>query len=133
MRMDAVSSTKSFAFENQTELCLYRVCFLPFNTRFCALLFDYLLAHPKYRRQLKSCNVPEEFFFQNIIMYSSFRETVCNNSLIFSKWIGNSPNPEVIDERDFDNIAASGAVFARKFASGVSDELFSMLKTQNNL
>ncbi len=102
------------------------------NRDFANYVLKYLKSNNSYLKQLKSCNVPEEFFFQNIIMNSPFKDTLINDPLIFDRWIGESPNPEVLSEGDYDDIINSNAFFARKFSSS-SDALFNKLICNKNL
>lgn len=72
----------------------------------------------------------EEFYFQTVIMNSSFAINVTNNSLRYIDWTPrNGNNPAVLDETDFEKIVNSDAFFARKFEYPLSVNILSEIKT----
>lgn len=75
----------------------------------------------------------EEFYFQTIIMNSTFAKNVNNNSLRYIDWVvRNGNNPAILDETDYENILKTDAFFARKFeyplASGIMDKIKILIK-----
>ncbi|MBQ9991357.1 MAG: hypothetical protein IJP31_10540 [Lachnospiraceae bacterium] len=77
-------------------------------------IFEYLKKNPVYFKRLKTCNIAEEFFFQNILMNSEFRETVCTNRLLYDKWNGGGIAC-FLTEEDYPAIREGNYLFARKF------------------
>jgi hypothetical protein len=72
----------------------------------------------------------EEFYFQTIIMNSSFATKVANENLRHIDWVArNGNNPAVLDETDFDKLQETNAVFARKFDYPQSIGLLNKIKT----
>lgn len=82
---------------------------------------NYVDKTPGYFKNLKTCNIGEEFFFHNIIMNSPYRNTVKNESLFYNKW-SQGGVAEFLTEEDYKAIMEGNHLFARKFGKG-SEEL----------
>lgn len=89
----------------------YLYCHLPREA--VDYVLNYVKIHKDYIRGLKYCSVGEEFFFQNILMNSSLKEQIQNDTLIYDEW-GKRGNPAFLDETDIEKLKASKALFARK-------------------
>jgi len=73
---------------------------------------------------LRFSEVPEEVFFQTILMHSNFRDDVVKDNLRFTLWqVKNGSFPGILDESDYESIRNSNAVFARKIDSAFSLKL----------
>ena len=72
------------------------------------------------RRTLNHMKLPDEFFFQTLVMNSPFRSTIDPNTGRFIKWDGQR-SPMVITPEAYDELVASQAFFARKFDEAVND------------
>lgn len=84
----------------------------------------YCREHPKYLKDLKKCQVPEEFFFQTLFMNSHFKDQVVKNNLRYMNWEkGDGSSPAYLDMQDYDKIVEGDYVFARKFHGEDSGEL----------
>lgn len=94
----------------------YFYCHL--NGNFIGELTDRLKKDRGYLRKLKTCLIPEEFFFQNIIMSGESSDGVINDHLIYNVWNGFKGSPEELKEEDFEAIIASGKPFCRKIGEG---------------
>ena len=67
---------------------------------------------------LRFSEIPEEVFFQTILMHSKYRDFVVKDNLRFTLWqVKNGSFPGVLDESDYEAIRNSNAVFARKIDS----------------
>lgn len=87
-------------------------------------ILDFNKKNPQYLRRFKYTYCSEEIFFQTIIMNSPYKSKVCDDNLRFMVWEKrNGNNPANLDERDFDAIKSSNALFARKFEYPVSQNL----------
>lgn len=72
--------------------------------------------------------IPEEIFFQTILMHSVYKDNIVNDNLRYTLWREkNGAVPGILDESDFESIASSNAVFARKIRSGCSTKLLNLL------
>jgi hypothetical protein len=72
--------------------------------------------HPRYVEFFKRVEVPDELFFQTIILNSPFRERVQNDNLRHVEWRDpESASPAILGAADFPTLAQSPKLFARKF------------------
>jgi hypothetical protein len=83
----------------------------------------FLRDNPDYVRFFEHVFVPDELFFQTIIMNSQLRDTVENDDLRYLDW-SREPAPAVFTAADLPALLGSGQLFARKFdETGDSDVL----------
>lgn len=83
----------------------------------------------RYREELRSFYLPEEFFFQTVIMHSPFRDQVVADNRRYTVWQWkHGTMPAILDDEDLAGIDASDALFARKIDSSVSLELVEILE-----
>jgi hypothetical protein len=95
-----------------------------FNRYFVKYLLEFCNKNPDFIKFYKHTFVPDEMFFQTIIMNSPFKDTIMNG-LIYHDWtIGQPPYPSLISEihlpilkQDLIDISygLSKLLFARKF------------------
>jgi hypothetical protein len=72
--------------------------------------------NPSFVRFFRYVEVPDEIFFQTILMNSPLRDTVVNDDLRYVEWRNwNDARPASLGKEDFARIMASGKLFARKF------------------
>ena len=72
--------------------------------------------HPRYVEFFKRVEVPDELFFQTIILNSEFRERVQNDNLRHVEWRDpESGSPAILGAADYPTLARSPKLFARKF------------------
>jgi hypothetical protein len=72
--------------------------------------------------------IPEEFFFQTLIMNSPFADTCVNCHYRYALWEEKHGSlPGVLDESDVENIRAANVFFARKISSANSMKLLHLL------
>lgn len=73
---------------------------------------------------LKYSRIPEEFFFQTMILNSHYSSLVVKDNLRYTVWKEKYGSiPAILDADDLDDIRKSDAVFARKFDPIISAEL----------
>lgn len=91
-------------------------------------VLTYCAEHTQFLKDLADCQIPEEFFFQTILMNSPYKEQISDAKVRYLNWEkGDGGSPAYLDMSDYEAIKAGGYVFARKFGKGVSDELKQML------
>ena len=90
------------------------------------MAIDYFDKHPDYLRRFRMTSIAEEICLPSLWMNSGL--LFDNNYLRYIDWGPDGANPQVLTEKDYDNIKASGALFARKLESGTSDKLIEMLE-----
>ena len=86
----------------------------------------YLRQNPDYVRFFEHVFVPDELFFQTIIMNSQLRDTVDNDDLRYLDWT-REPAPAVLTLADLPAILGSGQLFARKFDETVDSTVLDAL------
>lgn len=76
----------------------------------------------------KYVDVPDELFFQIIILNSKFKDTVINDSLRYMDSENPNPNlPKVLEKEDYERLVKSSKLFARKFDMYRDAEILDML------
>jgi hypothetical protein len=92
------------------------------------MLLDRVDGDPRLVRFFRRVACPDEMFFQTLVMNSPFRDRVLGSNFRYVQWPENGArNPKVLDEGDFDRIAASRAHFCRKLDSRASAGLMPRL------
>jgi len=85
---------------------------------------SYLIKHPEYLKDLKRCQLPEEFFFQTIIMNSSYARQVAKQDIRYMNWEkGDSSSPIYLTMEAYGELQKKRYFFARKFHPIISQEL----------
>lgn len=91
-------------------------------------ILDYLQRNPQLMRDLQHTLIPEEFFFQTLLVNSEYNEKIVKHNLRYTDWSSRYNSiPAYLDETDFDKIKKSEDFFARKIDSSISQGLMSML------
>ncbi len=88
------------------------------------LAVDYFVYHPNYLRRFRHTSIAEEICLPTLLSNSGI--TIINNYMRYIDWGLDGANPQVLTEKDYNNIVASGALFARKMKSDTSYELIKM-------
>ena len=89
---------------------------------------DYINAHPSYLRRFRMTSIGEEVCLPTLLANSGL--PLINNYLRYIDWGPDGANPQVLTEKDYNKIVSSGALFARKLESGISDKLIEQLDAQ---
>jgi Core-2/I-Branching enzyme len=88
----------------------------------------FIRENPSYVRFFRYVDVPDEIFFQTIILNSPLRETVVNDDLRYVHWRDwNDARPAILGADDFETIMGSGKLFARKFDSACDSQILDMI------
>jgi Core-2/I-Branching enzyme len=74
----------------------------------------------------QNVNKPEEIFLQTVLMSSPLRDHVTNESIHHIEWPGGS-HPRTFTRGDFDRLASSGKLFARKFDVTRDEEILDLI------
>jgi hypothetical protein len=83
---------------------------------------------PGLVRFFRRCACPDEIFFQTLVMNSPFAPRVLGQNFRYVQWPEHGArNPKILDEGDFERIAASRAHFCRKIDSEASAALLPRL------
>lgn len=98
-------------------------------SRECAMdVLARLRREPGLLRFFRSVDCPDELFFQTLVMNSRYAGRVLGENFRYVQWPERGArNPEVLDEGDYERIAASRAHFCRKIDSSASARLLPRL------
>ena len=101
-------------------------------TRECAeYIARFLSDHQDFVRFFKYTDVPDELFFQTLIMNSPLHNRVVNDDLRHVHWSNwNDGRPAILTEVDLPTLASSSKLFARKFDSTVDRRILDLIDQQ---
>ncbi|HVX29432.1 MAG TPA: beta-1,6-N-acetylglucosaminyltransferase, partial [Nitrolancea sp.] len=84
--------------------------------------------NPAFVRFFKTVDVPDEIFFQTVLLNSPYREIIVNDNLRHIDWKDlTAGSPSLLTKADFPALAASPRLFARKFDTRVDAEILDMI------
>jgi hypothetical protein len=86
--------------------CLSREC-VEYVARFVA-------ERPDVVSFFRHVDIPDEIFFQTILMSSELRDTIVNDNLRYIDWT-RGRRPAILETKDFEALRSSPKLFARKF------------------
>jgi Core-2/I-Branching enzyme len=92
---------------------------------------DFVRAHPDYVAFFEHVYVPDELFFQTIVLNSALRNSVENDDLRYLDWT-RRPAPAILDRRDLAALVSSEKLFARKFDVRVDADILDQLDAHIN-
>ncbi|MBD2388336.1 beta-1,6-N-acetylglucosaminyltransferase [Cylindrospermum sp. FACHB-282] len=94
-------------------------------------IYNFIQQNPTFVNFFNYVDVPDEIFFQTIILNSPIRTTVINNNLWYMDWQNPNPNlPAILGENDLDKLINSSCLFARKFDAYQDIEILNSLDKQ---
>jgi Core-2/I-Branching enzyme len=86
--------------------CLWRECI--------EYVAEFVAQSPDIVSFFRHVDIPDEIFFQTILLNSELRDTIVNDNLRYIDWT-RGKKPAILNVRDFDALRASPKLFARKF------------------
>lgn len=76
---------------------------------------DYILEHGrKLNRRLKYTFIPEEVYFQTLLINSPLRETIAKGNLRLINWTYGNSGPDILEEKDYAEATSGKYLFGRK-------------------
>lgn len=97
-----------------------------FSSEFLYYTLEYLNTNEEFTRFFKYVHVPDEIFFQTLIMNSPYKERVANISLTYIDW-DRVEKPTIFREADFDLLISRENLFARKFDENIDLEIIALV------
>jgi hypothetical protein len=80
------------------------------------LVYEHINCHPEFVSFFRTIDVPDELFFQTLLLNSRVREKIVNDDLRFIEWRDlESGSPAILTTSDFEKMIQSPKLFARKF------------------
>jgi len=92
-----------------------------------AELMRFLDERPEVLRFFRHTKMPDETFFQTVLLSSRLAETVDNELLHYLDWSSGSAHPATLTAADLPKLRASEKLFARKFDASVDSEILDLL------
>ena len=92
-------------------------------------VIDYTEKNPLFFKRFEYTAMACEMYFQTIIMNSPFKKNVINNDLRYIVFNEGNPNPNILDESDYEGIVSSDAIFARKIVYPASKKLIEKINS----
>ena len=93
-----------------------------------AYVHAYVRQHPAFVRFFRRTLVPDELFFQTLLMNSPLASRLINAELHHIEWSPGADHPDVLTVEDFPRLQRSDALFARKFDSGADADVLDMIE-----
>jgi hypothetical protein len=91
-----------------------------------ATITAFVAAHPEYVRFFRHVDIPDELFFQTILLNGPEAPNCVNFRLHYTEW-DRIPAPAVLTRDDYEAIAESPCLFARKFDDSVDGEILALI------
>lgn len=89
-------------------------------------LHGFVQQRPDVIRFFERVYIPDELFFQSVLLSSDHAGSIVNDNLRYIDWRA-TPAPKVLTTRDVPAMLESGALFARKFDAEIDSEVLDAL------
>jgi len=97
-------------------------------TRDCIVYIDkYLRRNDRVVKFFKHAGLPDEIFFQTILLNSHFKSQLVNDNLKYVDWSDLLAHPAILLTRDYEKLIDSTSLFARKFDETVDANILEMI------
>jgi hypothetical protein len=107
-------------FGGSSYWCLSRACI--------EYIYEFTHTNVRVVNFFRYVDVPDEIFFQTILMNSRYATDIINEDMRYIEWRDlNSGNPSVLSKDDFPKLSASSKLFARKFDERVDMDILDMV------
>jgi hypothetical protein len=90
-------------------------------------VMELVTERPEILRSFRRTKIPDETFFQTVIMSGPLAATVDNVELHYVDWSAGSAHPAVLGVADLPKLRASDKLFARKFDAAVDSDVLDLL------
>ena len=105
-------------FGGEAHWCLSKKCI--------EYIHDFLRRDTAYLRFFKHVGIPDEIFYQTLLLNSPLAPSLKNTRIHYINWNGN-PAPVILRCTDFETLLQSPCLFARKFDTTVDAEIMDQL------
>lgn len=78
-------------------------------------ILEYLRKYPNFEIFFHHVEIPDEIFFQTLVLNSPYKDKVINENLRFMIWRDTTSSPSILIDKDYNSLINSAALFARKF------------------
>jgi hypothetical protein len=87
-------------------------------------------AQPRYRRFFRRTAIPDESYFQTLVMNSPLARSVMNDDLRYEDWSEDTSHPKVLTSGDVSALLRSSSLFAKKFDSAIDERILNLIDQQ---
>jgi hypothetical protein len=107
-------------FGGSSYWCLSREC--------VTYIHRFIKTNQRFINYFKYVDVPDELIFQTILINSPFVESIVNDDLRYIVWKDwDSGSPAILEKNDFERLACSSKLFARKFDIQIDSEVLDLI------
>jgi hypothetical protein len=107
-------------FGGSSYWCLPRQCI--------EYIYEFVLHNQAFVEFFKHVDVPDEIFFQTIILNSPFAPMAVNDNLRYIEWKDlDAGSPAILRKNDFQKLASSSKLFARKFDATIDVQVLDLI------
>jgi Core-2/I-Branching enzyme len=92
-----------------------------------AAVMRFVAERPDVLDFLRRTKMPDEIFFQTVLLNGPLAETVENKLVHYIDWSAGSAHPAILGTADLPKLRASDELFARKFDASVDSEILDLL------
>jgi Core-2/I-Branching enzyme len=92
-----------------------------------AAVMRFVAERPDVLRFFRRTKMPDELFFQTVLLNGPRATTVENELIHYLDWSDGSAHPATLRAADLPKLRASGKLFARKFDASVDSEILDLL------
>jgi core-2/I-Branching enzyme len=89
-------------------------------------IHDFVEANPEYVRFFQHVDIPDELFFQTILLNSAEAERCVDHRLHYTEW-SRPPAPSILLTEDYPRLVESTCLFARKFDPTIDAEILDLI------
>jgi hypothetical protein len=93
-----------------------------------SFVHHYVRDHPEFASVFRRVFIPDELFFQTILVNSELRNRIVNDDLRYIRWTATGSGPEVLLVDDFDRLRDTESLFARKFDQGADGRVLDLIE-----
>ncbi|MFZ1022058.1 MAG: beta-1,6-N-acetylglucosaminyltransferase [Halobacteriota archaeon] len=90
-------------------------------------ILDFIKNNPDYIKLFSTVLIPDEHFFQTILLNSPFKSQIVNDNLRYLVW----PGPQILRTKNINGILNSEKFFARKFDTEIDSNILDLLDLNN--
>ncbi|MEO8890236.1 MAG: beta-1,6-N-acetylglucosaminyltransferase [Coleofasciculaceae cyanobacterium] len=92
---------------------------------------DFIEQNPAFVNYFKYTFIPDELFFQTLVLNSPFKDQVINDDLRYVDWDNPNPKaPATLLKDDFKKLKSSSKLFGRKFDMTRDEEILNLIDQQ---
>jgi hypothetical protein len=90
-------------------------------------LHNFTNDNPIFIKFFENVFIPDEIFFQTVLVNSPLKNKIINASLTYDDWSTNAAHPKTLCIEDFEKLISSGKLYARKFDETWCPDILDMI------